>query len=154
MTNRMANSSTLVAALDGLVALAVALVSAVQWNVGRMTPGGMSHFLEMRVTLLNATFGAVFVLIWLWTFTSLGLSRLEFTPFTNLKRTTVASAFMATFLLVLLVSRTTGPSVAIAATFFASVFGPKVSRRGRSSPSTVGRRPLPRWSLFWKRKGP
>jgi exopolysaccharide biosynthesis polyprenyl glycosylphosphotransferase len=141
MTNRMANSSTLVAALDGLVALAVALVSAVQWNVGRMTPGGMSHFLEMRVTLLNATFGAVFVLIWMWTFTSLGLYRLEFDDFLPiLKRTTVASAFMATFLLLyLLVSRTTGPSVAIAATFFASVFGLEIFR-------VVGGHRLRRWA--------
>jgi exopolysaccharide biosynthesis polyprenyl glycosylphosphotransferase len=124
MTNRVKNSSTLLAALDGLIALTFALFAAIHWNLDRMSPGGVTHFLEIRFTLLNATFGALFVLAWIWTFGSLGLYRSEFPGiFVVLKRMLVASIFMATLLgTYLFITQTKGPVAAIAATFFASSF--------------------------------
>src|SRR5882724_523010 len=141
MTNRMANSSTWLAALDGLIALVAALLSALQWNIVRMAPGGITRFLEMRITLLNATFGAGFVLLWIWTFSSLGLYRLEFRGFLPvLKRAAAACAFMTGLLgLYLLGSRTQGPTGAITLTFFVSVFAWETVR-------TVGGGYLRRWT--------
>jgi exopolysaccharide biosynthesis polyprenyl glycosylphosphotransferase len=122
MTNRAENSPTLLAAVDGLIALAFALFAAVHWNLDRMSPGGITHFLEIRFTLLNATFGALFVLVWIWTFGSLGLYRSEFPGvFVVLKRTLAACIFTATLLgTYLFLAQTKGPAGAIAATFFAS----------------------------------
>src|SRR5882724_5537696 len=130
MTNRMANSSTWLAALDGLIALVAALLSALQWNLGRMAPGGITRFLEMRVTLLNATFGAGFVLAWIWIFSSLGLYQLEFRGFLPvLKRVAAACALMTSlFGFYLLSSRTQGPAGAITATFFVIVFAWEIVR--------------------------
>ena len=99
MTSRAKTSPTLLAAVDGLIALAFALFAAVHWNLDRMSPGGITHFLEIRFTLLNATFGALFVLVWIWTFGSLGLYRSEFPGvFVVLKRTLAACIFTATLL--------------------------------------------------------
>jgi len=151
MTNRVKNSPTLLAALDGLIALAFALFSVVHWNLDRMAPGGITHFLEIRFTLLNATFGALFVLMWIWTFGSLGLYRSEFPGiFPVLKRTFAASTFMAALLATyLFLARTKGPAAAIATTFFIVVDPNVKTQRWRATelPMQTGhaiRRPLKR----------
>ena len=141
MRSRMMNTPTLLSVLDGLIALVIALVSTVHWNLTRMAPGGIARFLEMRVTLLNATFGAGFVLLWVWTFNSCGLYQQEFRESLPIvKRIWGACAFMACLLGLYLVSaRTQGPTGPITATFFLSVFAWEMLR-------TLGGRYLRRWT--------
>ena len=59
MRNRAPNSNKIMAGLDGLCGLALALVSAVYENIERIPAGSVSQFLEMRVTLLNVLFAAM-----------------------------------------------------------------------------------------------
>src|ERR1700693_3867541 len=76
---RQRNSTTLASAIDSLVALAI-VVAAVAWaNQRRMPQGGPREFLEIRVTLLNASFAIVFAVLWKECLDKLGLYRESFT---------------------------------------------------------------------------
>jgi exopolysaccharide biosynthesis polyprenyl glycosylphosphotransferase len=125
MRNRAPNSNKIMAGLDGLSALALALVSAVYENMERIPAGSVRQFLEMRVTLLNVMFAAIFVLAWTSSFGALDLYRLEHQ---NLLRTLKRAAYgcaAMTFLLglYLFISRTTGPTLRISALFFLGSMG-------------------------------
>ena len=120
MRNRALNSNKVIAGLDGLCALALALVSAVYGNIARIPAGSVRQFLEMRVTLLNVMFAAMFVLAWTACFGAFDLYRPEHQNlFRRLKHATKGCATMTVLLgLYLFISRTTGPTVRIAAVFF------------------------------------
>lgn len=122
MTSRIPNSSKGIAGLDGLCALVLALVSAVYENIARIPSGSVRQFLEMRVTLLNVIFAAIFVLAWTSCFGALNLYRLDHQNlFRKVKRAAQGCAVMTALLgLYLFISRTTGPTVRIAALFFVS----------------------------------
>jgi FlaA1/EpsC-like NDP-sugar epimerase len=119
MRNRAFNSNKVIAGLDGLCALALA-VSAVYGNIARIPAGSVRQFLEMRVTLLNVMFAAMFVLAWTACFGAFDLYRPEHQNlFRRLKHATKGCATMTVLLgLYLFISRTTGPTVRIAAVFF------------------------------------
>jgi exopolysaccharide biosynthesis polyprenyl glycosylphosphotransferase len=125
MRNRAPNSNKIMAGLDGLCALALALVSAVYGNMARIPAGSVRQFLEMRVTLLNVIFVAMFVLAWTSFFGALDLYRLEHQNlFRTLKRAACGCAAMTCLLgLYLFISRTTGPTLRIAALFFLGSMG-------------------------------
>jgi exopolysaccharide biosynthesis polyprenyl glycosylphosphotransferase len=125
MNNRASNSNKVVTGLDGLCALALVLLSAVYGNITRIPSGSVRQFLEMRVTLLNVMFAAIFVLTWISCFNALGLYRLEQQSlFRKLKRAAKGGAIMTAVLgLYLLISRTTGPTLRIAGLFFISSLG-------------------------------
>ena len=123
MISRRINSNRLIIAFDGLCALALALASAVYGNIARI-PGSVEHFLQMRVTLLNVVFAALFVLFWISFLNVLGLYRL--TPenlvrklFTVAKACAVMGSILGLFLII---SHTQGPPRRIALIFFASSF--------------------------------
>lgn len=123
MISRSVNCNRLIIALDGLCALALALGAAVYGNIARI-PGSISHFLQMRVTLLNVVFATLFVLCWISFLNLLGLYRLA--PGNLLRKlVTVAKACAvmgAVLGLFLIISRTQGPPRRIAFIFFASSF--------------------------------
>jgi exopolysaccharide biosynthesis polyprenyl glycosylphosphotransferase len=130
MTRRAPSSNKVAAGLDGLCALALALVSAVYGNIGRIPAGSMRQFLEMRVTLLNVMFAAAFVLVWTSCFSALDLYRLEHQSlFRKVKRAANGCALMTVLLaLYLFISRTTGPTGRIAGAFFVSLLSFEVVR--------------------------
>jgi exopolysaccharide biosynthesis polyprenyl glycosylphosphotransferase len=120
MKSRAPNSNRIRAGLDGLGALALALASAVYGNIARIPAGSVEQFLELRVTLLNVLFAALFVLAWVSLVNALGLYQHEHeTVFRTLKRAVQACATMAAVLgLYLFISRTAGPTMRIAVIFF------------------------------------
>ncbi len=125
MRSRAPNSNKIMAGLDGLCALVLALVSAVYGNMARIPAGSVRQFLEMRVTLLNVMFAAMFVLAWTSCFGALNLYQLEHqNRFRTLKRAAYGCAAM-TFLLglYLFISRTKGPTLRIAIFFFLGSMG-------------------------------
>jgi exopolysaccharide biosynthesis polyprenyl glycosylphosphotransferase len=125
MKNRAPNPNRVIAGLDGLGALALALASAVYGNMARIPAGSVQQFLEMRVTLLNVIFAALFVLAWTTCFSALDLYRLEHQNlFRKLRRAVKACATMTVLLgLYLFISKTAGPTARIAAIFFVSSLG-------------------------------
>jgi exopolysaccharide biosynthesis polyprenyl glycosylphosphotransferase len=125
MKNRAPNSNKVIAGLDGLSALAIALVSAVYGNIARIPSGSVRQFLEMRVTLLNVMFAAMFVLAWTSCFGALDLYRLEHQNILRKLKCAANGCAVMTVSLgsYLFISRTTGPTVRIAALFFASSLG-------------------------------
>src|SRR5205814_325375 len=110
---------------DGLCALALALVSAVYGNIARIPAGSLRQFLEMRVTLQNVMFAALFVLAWISCFSTFDLYRLEHQNlFRQLKRAGKSCIVMTALLAVyLFISGTTGPTVRISGAFFVSSLG-------------------------------
>ena len=122
MKSRAPNSNRIRAGLDGLCALALALASAVYGNIARIPGGSVQQFLELRVTLLNVIFAALFVLAWISFCSALGLYRQDSHSVLHaLKRAVQLCAAMTTVLgLYLLLSRTAGPTLRIAAIFFAT----------------------------------
>ncbi len=120
MNSRATNSNRIRAGLDGLCALALALASAVYGNIARLPAGSVEQFLELRVTLLNVIFAALFVLAWISCCSALGLYRQEDQSVLHaLKRAVQVCATMTAVLgLYLSVSRTAGPTLRIAAIFF------------------------------------
>lgn len=123
MISRVSNANRLIIGFDGLCALALALASAVFGNIARI-PGSVQHFLELRVTLLNVVFAALFVLAWISLFNVLGLYRLgSQNLFRKLIRVFKACAVMSAVLgLFLVTSHTQGPPRRIAFIFFVSAF--------------------------------
>jgi exopolysaccharide biosynthesis polyprenyl glycosylphosphotransferase len=133
---RQRNSTTLAAAIDSLVALAI-VVAAVAWaNQRRMPEGGLREFLEMRVTLLNSSFSIVFAVLWKECLEKLGLYR---DNFTELLRPTLRSAtgcgIMAGLLALYLEARhAKGPVVPVVVAFFVTALAYEMMRVFISSP--------------------
>ena len=119
MKDRAPNSDTIRAGLDGLCALALALTSAVYGNFARIPAGSVQQFLELRVTLLNVIFAALFLLAWTSCFRALGLYQRRYQSiFRAMKRVLQGCALMAGVLgLYLFITRTAGPTLRIAAIF-------------------------------------
>jgi exopolysaccharide biosynthesis polyprenyl glycosylphosphotransferase len=69
------NATKLTAAMDGLAALTIAVAVVIWANQQRMPQGGLTQFLEMRITLLNASFSIVFAVLWKECMAGLGLYR-------------------------------------------------------------------------------
>lgn len=69
------NATKLTAAMDGLAALTIAVAVVIWANQQRMPQGGLAQFLEMRITLLNASFSIVFAVLWKECMAGLGLYR-------------------------------------------------------------------------------
>ena len=119
MRSRLGNHRRLARA-DGSFAFAMALASVVYGNSARIPVGELHHFLQMRITVLNAAFAGLFILMWAYCFESLGLYRSEHRGITNqLARIIAGCAFMTAVLVCYLISaRTMGPTARITALFF------------------------------------
>lgn len=124
MKSRAPNSNRFRAGLDGLCVLALALASAVYGNIARIPAGSIEQFLEMRVTLRNVIFAALFVLAWTTCMSALGLYRHGNQSFFRaVKRVIQTCATMAAVLALYLYStHAAGPRLRIAAIFFATSF--------------------------------
>ena len=135
MTQRKSNSSKVMAGLDGLCALALALGAAVWGNIARIPARSARQFLETRVTLLNVLFAASFVLLWILCGSALDLYRLDSGGWLRkLKRAVRMCAAMAAWLgFYLLISRTAGPRLRIAAIFFLLSLGLETLRLAGSA---------------------
>jgi exopolysaccharide biosynthesis polyprenyl glycosylphosphotransferase len=105
---------------DAAFAFAMALACVVYGNSARVPLGQMSHFLEMRITVLNAAFAGIFILLWASCFEILGLYRAEHNGLlSKATRITAGCAFMTAVLVCYLTfARTTGPTARIAVFFF------------------------------------
>ena len=105
---------------DGAFAFAMALASVVYGNSARIPVGGLHHFLELRITVLNAAFAGLFILMWAYCFESLGLYRSQHNNILGkLARIAVGCALMTAVLVSYLkIAHTMGPTARIAVFFF------------------------------------
>jgi exopolysaccharide biosynthesis polyprenyl glycosylphosphotransferase len=103
-----------------MFAFAMALACVVYGNSARVPPNELRHFLEMRITVENAAFAGLFILMWASCFQTLGLYRPEHRSVQKkLVRISFGCAFMSAILgLYLTIARTTGPTGRIAVFFF------------------------------------
>jgi len=130
------NSTTLTAAIDSLAALGI-VVAAVAWaNQSRMPQGGPREFLEMRITLLNASFAIVFAVLWKECLDKLGLYRETFTELVRpAVRLATGCGIMAGVLALYLVARQAqGPILRVIVAFFLAAFTYELMRVFVSSP--------------------
>ena len=100
---------------DGSFAFVMALASVVYGNSARIPVGELHRFLEMRITVLNAAFAGLFILMWAYCFESLGLYWSEHRGILSESvRITAGCAFMTAALgFYLITARTTGPTARI-----------------------------------------
>jgi exopolysaccharide biosynthesis polyprenyl glycosylphosphotransferase len=132
------NATKLTAAMDSLAALIIVVAVVIwanqQWM--RMPQGGLTQFLEMRITLLNASFCIVFTILWKECLESLGLYRGSFTELA--RPALVAGAgcgFMTAVLALYLEARhAQGPVGHILAAFFVAAFIYEMARLLLCSP--------------------
>jgi len=119
MRSRLGNHRRLARA-DGTFAFAMALASVVYGNSARIPVGEMHRFLEMRITVQNAAFAGLFILMWAYCFETLGLYRSEHHGvLRELARIAVGCTLMTAVLVLYLISaQTTGPTARIAVLFF------------------------------------
>jgi exopolysaccharide biosynthesis polyprenyl glycosylphosphotransferase len=119
MRSRLGNRRRLARA-DGSFAFAMALASVVYANSARIPVGELHRFLEMRITVVNAGFAGLFILMWAYCFETLGLYRSEHhRVLSELARIALGCTFMTAVLVSYLVfARTTGPTARITALFF------------------------------------
>jgi exopolysaccharide biosynthesis polyprenyl glycosylphosphotransferase len=105
---------------DGSFAFVMALASVVYGNSARIPVGELHRFLEMRITVLNAAFAGLFILMWAYCFESLGLYWSEHRGILSESvRITAGCAFMTAALgFYLITARTTGPTARISVLFF------------------------------------
>src|SRR5215472_17019791 len=110
MRSRLGNHRRLARA-DGSFAFAMALACVVYGNSARVPVGELRHFLEMRITVLNAAFAGLFILMWASCFETLGLYRsARHGVLDKLARIAAGCGFMtAVLVLYLTIARTTGP---------------------------------------------
>ncbi len=107
----------------------MALASVVYGNSARVPARELRHFLEMRVTVLNAVFAGIFVFLWASCFETLGLYRLGKHVTGKLVRIILGCAFMSAVLCFYLeTARTTGPTVRITVLYFSISFVYEVLR--------------------------
>ncbi len=103
---RLRNSPALLAAFDSLIALGLAVGAVVWVNLRYIPHGGFAQFLMIRITLLNASFSIVFVILWKQCLTVLGLYRRDLDGLRSLVlRTVTACAIMTALLDLYLQSR-------------------------------------------------
>jgi exopolysaccharide biosynthesis polyprenyl glycosylphosphotransferase len=96
---RLRNSPTLSAAGDSLIALGLAVAAVVWVNKPHIPQSGLAEFLRIRITLMNASFAVVFIILWKQCLTYLGLYDRELEGLRRLvMRTAAASAIMTTLL--------------------------------------------------------
>jgi lipopolysaccharide/colanic/teichoic acid biosynthesis glycosyltransferase len=121
---RLRNFPTLAAATDSLVGLAIAVGAVVWARAGQIPHHGLTEFLFVRVTLLNASFSIVFAVLWKQCLTAFGLYRRDLDGMRSLVvRTVSASAIMTGLLGIYLQARhARGPQDEILLAFFATVF--------------------------------
>jgi len=119
MRSRLGNYRRLARA-DGSFAFAMALACVVYGNSARVPVGELHRFLEMRITVQNAAFAGLFILMWASCFEVLGLYRSEHQAILDkLGRIGLGCAFMTAVLVFYLrIARTTGPTARIAVFFF------------------------------------
>jgi exopolysaccharide biosynthesis polyprenyl glycosylphosphotransferase len=104
--------------VDSLFAFVMALASVVYGNSSRLQVGGINHFLETRITILNAAFAAFFMTAWTYYFRSLDRPQSQNT-LGKLVRAGRGCLVMSLLLaLYLYASRTTGPTLRITVAFF------------------------------------
>ena len=106
--------------LDSVFAFGMALACVVYVNTARVPIPQLRHFLGMRITILNAAFAVLFMVVWTSCFKILRIHHSEELGLVrNLARIVVGCAFMSTVLTVYLIgSGTTGPTYQIAFDFF------------------------------------
>jgi exopolysaccharide biosynthesis polyprenyl glycosylphosphotransferase len=120
--DRVGRSYGRLAAVDAFFAFTMALAAAVYGNSARMPTGGVHEFLEMRITLANAAFAALFMIGWTFCFRALRHPEIH-TLTRKLFRVAKGCAIM-TFVLAfyLHAARTEGPILRVALTFFMGAF--------------------------------
>ncbi len=96
---RLPYSPALSAALDGLIALGFAVGAVVWVNELHIPHGGFAEFLRIRITLLNASFSIVFVILWKQCLAVLGLYRRDLEGLRNLVLRTATACVVMTALL-------------------------------------------------------
>jgi exopolysaccharide biosynthesis polyprenyl glycosylphosphotransferase len=132
---RQSSGRSLLSAIESLIALAL-VVGAVVWaNEQRMPQGGVSQFLEQRITPVNASFAIVFAFLWQHCMETLGLYR----RFAELLRPTLMTAagvgIMTALLGLYLQARhARGPVAQILMGFFIAAFTYQMSRIFLSNP--------------------
>jgi exopolysaccharide biosynthesis polyprenyl glycosylphosphotransferase len=121
---RLRNLPTLAAAGDSLIALGLAVGAVVWVNERHIPQGGLTEFLRIRITLLNASFAFVFIILWKQCLTYLGLYDRDLDGLRRLvMRTAAACAIMTTFLGFYLEARhARGPVEEILVSFFIAAF--------------------------------
>jgi exopolysaccharide biosynthesis polyprenyl glycosylphosphotransferase len=109
---------------DSLFAFAMALASVAYGNTSRVPANELTHFLEIRITVLNAAFAALFMLMWASCFKALGLYRSASPSASRVVRIIFGCGLMSAVLaLYLTIARTTGPTLRITLLFLScSVF--------------------------------
>jgi exopolysaccharide biosynthesis polyprenyl glycosylphosphotransferase len=105
--------------VDGLFAFAMALASTIYGNTSRVPTEQLRRFLEMRITVLNASFAALFMVAWTACFRSLGIYQTDSKGvLRDLSRIGLGSGLMTGVLAIYLrASGTTGPTGRIALCF-------------------------------------
>lgn len=118
------NATKLTAAMDGLAALTIAVAVVIWANQQRMPQGGLTQFLEMRITLLNASFSIVFAVLWKECMAGLGLYRGSYKGLTlpALVAGTGCGLMTAVLALYLEVRHAQGPVGRILVAFFVTAF--------------------------------
>jgi exopolysaccharide biosynthesis polyprenyl glycosylphosphotransferase len=133
--SRQSNARSLLAATDSLIALVLAVGAVVWANQQRIPQGGLAEFLEMRVTLLNASFSIVFAVLWQQCMEALGLYR-RFAALLRPTLMTAAGVGIMTALLAFYLEarRAQGPVPRILVAFFIATFTYQMARVFLSNP--------------------
>ena len=118
------NTTKLTAAMDSLAALIIVVAVVIWANQQRMPQGGLAQFLQMRITLLNASFSIVFTILWKECLESLGLYRGTYTELTRPALVAGAGCGLMTAVLALYLQarHAQGPVGHILAAFFVTSF--------------------------------
>ncbi len=127
---RLRNSSALMTAADSLMALGIAVSSVMLLNARSAPSRGLAQFLIIRITLLNASFSIVFVVLWKQCLAALGLYRRELEGLrSSLIRAAAACTIMTGLLYAYLRARDArGPAEQILLSFFVATFLFEISR--------------------------
>ncbi len=130
------NTTKLTAAMDSLAALIIVVAVVIWANQQRMPQGGLAQFLQMRITLLNASFSIVFTILWKECLESLGLYRGTYTELTRPALVAGAGCGLMTAVLALYLQarHAQGPVGHILAAFFVTSFAYEMLRLLLSSP--------------------
>jgi exopolysaccharide biosynthesis polyprenyl glycosylphosphotransferase len=133
--SRQHNTPSLTGATDSLIALGLTVGAVVWANQQRMPHGGLSEFLTIRITPLNASFSIVFAVLWQQCMQALGL----YQRFTELLRPTLKAIIgvgimTAVLSLFLVARRAEGPIPQTLIAFCVAAFGYQMIRVFLSNP--------------------